>query len=71
MITCKVNRHYGALLIVFPCGKSFLLQTDYDQAAFCYHCGLIGTDDPGSEEFEKCDPTTITQCPDDYLSVAA
>lgn len=76
-VRCSVEYHCDAWLVEFEGGRSLLLQSDYDQAAFAVACGAI--DAPA--EWDGCpsklggawadlDATGIDQCPDCYLDVA-
>ena len=77
MIPCSVQTHFGAWLVTFRDNASLLLQADYDQAAFACHCGVITAPDDwdGSpskldSDWDNIDPTEITECPNEYRSVA-
>jgi hypothetical protein len=79
MVPCKVEwyNNWPVLLVTFGDGRTLLLQSDWDYIAFCYACGApIGSGDPSSSDYdaaawERFDVTTITQCPDEYLELAA
>lgn len=76
MIPCTVENHHSALLVTFEDGSDMVLQSDYDQVAFCVDCGLIKapSDWDGRPstvpEWVDCDPTDITECPDHYKEQA-
>lgn len=73
LIPCKVERHAGVcLLITFPNRpeRSLLLQSDSDQASFANSCGICDSSNPLDQSYVDCEPTDITQCPDDYLDIA-
>ena len=70
MTQCLVEQYGPCLLVTFNDGKTLLLQSDTDQAAFAFSCGLIPDGSPLSQEWIDCDPTNITSCPDDYYSIA-
>jgi hypothetical protein len=76
MVNCTVESHYGTYIVTFEDGKTLLLQSDYDQAAFAVACGLVRAPDnwDGSpsdlgEAWENCEMTNITKCPGDYYNV--
>lgn len=77
MVACTVETHFTAWLVTFDNGASLLLQTDWDQAAFAVACGAIdappdwdGCPSKLGEAWADLDPSTIGECPDDYLDVA-
>lgn len=72
MITCEVEQlKYGPIVVSFPDHPDFelFLQSDWDQASFANACGLIESSDP--QLLADVDLEDITQCPDEYLSVAS
>ena len=66
------------LLVEFEDGKSKLIQSDFDQAAFAVDCGLIAAppewdgspSDLVGETWEKAELTDITECPFVYYDIA-
>lgn len=71
LVKCEVNQsRYGSINVTFPGspGKSLFMQSDIDQAAFAYACGLISESDPAL--LPDVDLEDITKCPDDYLYIA-
>ena len=68
--TTKVNveQHYGAYIVFFEeYKKDILLQSDYDQAAFAYDCGLIKEPDPTL--LENVDLTDIDCAPTFWIEL--
>ena len=76
-VPCSVEDHYSAWLVEFDGGRSLLLQSDYDQAAFAVACGAIeapsdwdGCPSALGDNWSDFDASSIWQCPDCYLDVA-
>ena len=77
MVPCSVETHFSAWLVTFDDSSTLLLQSDYDQAAFAVHCGVVkapadwdGLPSKLGEDWVSLDPSTICWCPDDYLDAA-
>ena len=81
MVPCSVDIELCAYIVTFDGvfgrpGKTILLQSDYDQAAFAVNCGLLKPPDdwdgcPSTlDGWEDADLTDIDKCPEEYLDVA-
>jgi hypothetical protein len=77
MVNCTIEHHYSSIIVHFDDGKSTLIQSDYDQAAFAVNCGLIqapqdwdGCPDKLGQAWIDCDLEDIENCPEEYYSMA-
>lgn len=76
-VPCSVEDESGAWLVSFDGGKSILLQSDYDQASFAVNSGAVeapkdwdGSPSELGDKFYGLDPSSIVECPSDYLDQA-
>ena len=76
-IPCAVEEHFGAWLVTFDDGRTLLLQSDWDQAAFAVNCGAItapdswdGTPSKLGDDWLYLEPDDIDGCPDEYWELA-
>jgi hypothetical protein len=78
MVPCRVEWHGPALLVTLDDGRDILLQSDWDQVAFCVNCGLFtseqlehynGSPSDLGDAWVDCDPTLIEACPEEYAEL--
>jgi hypothetical protein len=77
MVPCSVSSHYGSYVVEFDDGRSFLLQSDYDQAYFAVASGFLsaprgwdGSPSKLGKSWENFNMEDITECPEEYLDNA-
>jgi hypothetical protein len=77
MIKCSVTSHHGSYIVEFEGGKSFLLQSDYDQCYFAVASGFIkaprgwdGSPSKLGKVWEDFNMEDISECPEEYFENA-
>jgi len=77
MVKCSVTSHHGSYIVEFEGGKSFLLQSDYDQCYFAVRSGFLsaprgwdGSPSKLGKRWEDFNMEDISECPEEYLENA-